>query len=171
MVRVLLYFAVDKYPPGSVFGGDVQIWRRDISHFTAIEAYETIFAYRFKLYIEKHSFSGTGNLVVRRTDFEAVGPFAGINVAEDIEWGRRVRAARRKLICRRHDCFPSCARAPFTNSLSNGIGIFSMRPTSRTEVLMEGAMGCPRLRSPCLYHCRRAESHIRCRLVRPREPY
>ena len=33
---------------------------------SALEAYESVFAYRFKLYIEQHGFSGTGNLVVRR---------------------------------------------------------------------------------------------------------
>ena len=60
---------------------------------TAIEAYESVFAYRFKLYIEQHGFSGTGNLVVRRSDFLKIGPFRGIDVAEDIDWGRRARAA------------------------------------------------------------------------------
>ena len=89
--------ALQSHPDKTILGGDVQIWREDAGRFTALEAYETIFAYRFKLYIEKHSFSGTGNLVVRREDFEAVGPFAGINVAEDMEWGRRARAAGRQL--------------------------------------------------------------------------
>ena len=36
---------------------------------------------------------GTGNLVVRRSDFDKVGPFRGIEVAEDIDWGQRARAA------------------------------------------------------------------------------
>ena len=60
---------------------------------SALEAYENVFAYRFKLYIEQHGFSGTGNLVVRRSDFDKVGPFGGIEVAEDIDWGQRARAA------------------------------------------------------------------------------
>jgi glycosyltransferase involved in cell wall biosynthesis len=76
-------------PPRTILGGDVRIWRDDEESFTAIEAYESVFAYRFKLYIEQHGFSGTGNLMVFRSDFESVGPFAGINVAEDMEWGRR----------------------------------------------------------------------------------
>jgi hypothetical protein len=80
-------------PPGIVLGGDVQIWRADPSSFTALEAYESVFAYRFKLYIERHGYSGTGNLAVRRTDFRKAGPFGGINVAEDVEWGARARAA------------------------------------------------------------------------------
>ena len=36
---------------------------------------------------------GTGNLAMFRRDFEAIGPFAGIDVAEDMEWGQRARAA------------------------------------------------------------------------------
>ena len=76
-----------------ILGGDVQIWRETKGDFSALEAYESVFAYRFKLYIEQHGFSGTGNLVVRRGDFERVGLFAGIDIAEDIDWGRRARAA------------------------------------------------------------------------------
>ena len=85
--------ALNSSPEGTVLGGDVQIWREREETSTAIEAYESVFGYRFKLYIERHGFCGTGNLVVRRTDFAKVGPFAGINFAEDIEWGRRVRSA------------------------------------------------------------------------------
>lgn len=80
------------YPDRTILGGDVRIWRKDKA-YTAIEAYEGVFAYRFKLYIEKHGFSGTGNLVVRRSDFHRVGPFAGIHVAEDMDWGRRALGA------------------------------------------------------------------------------
>ena len=80
-------------PEGTILGGDVRIWRDDSDRFTAIEAYEGVFGYRFKLYIEQHGFCGTGNLIVRRADFEKIGPFAGIQFAEDIEWGQRARAA------------------------------------------------------------------------------
>jgi glycosyltransferase involved in cell wall biosynthesis len=80
-------------PAHTVLGGDVRIWRDDKSEFGAIEAFESVFAYRFKMYIEKHGYSGTGNLAVRRTDFETVGPFLGLAVAEDVEWGKRARSA------------------------------------------------------------------------------
>src|SRR5262249_35858022 len=53
----------------TILGGDVRIWRNDEDAYTAIEAYEGVFAYRFKLYIERHGFCGTGNLVVHRADF------------------------------------------------------------------------------------------------------
>jgi glycosyltransferase involved in cell wall biosynthesis len=73
----------------SVIGGDVRIGYVDAKSLTPLEAYESVFAYRQKEYIEKHHFSGTGNLAMRREVFTAVGPFAGIGVAEDRDWGRR----------------------------------------------------------------------------------
>ena len=81
--------AMETAPPRTIIGGDVQIWRDNQTTFSALEAYESVFAYRFQLYIEKHGFSGTGNLIVRRDDFNLVGPFKGIEVAEDIDWGQR----------------------------------------------------------------------------------
>lgn len=80
-------------PGGTILGGDVRIWRDDRAGFTAVEAYEGVFAYRFKLYIERQGFAGTGNLVVHRADFEKVGAFAGIQLAEDMEWGQRACSA------------------------------------------------------------------------------
>ena len=80
-------------PEGTILGGDVRIWRNRWNTFTGIEAFEAVFEYRFKFFIERHGYCGTGNLVVRRTDYEKVGPFAGIEFAEDVEWGQRARAA------------------------------------------------------------------------------
>jgi GT2 family glycosyltransferase len=80
-------------PPSTVIGGDVRIWRNNPARYGAIEAYESVFAYRFKMYIEKQGYSGTGNLAVRRADFAKVGPFRGLEVAEDVDWGRRARAS------------------------------------------------------------------------------
>lgn len=85
--------ALEAAPHRTVLGGDVQIWRDNQDTFSALEAYESVFAYRFQLYIEQHGFSGTGNLIMRRDDFNFVGPFKGIEVAEDIEWGQRALAA------------------------------------------------------------------------------
>jgi glycosyltransferase involved in cell wall biosynthesis len=85
--------ALGAAPDHTALGGDVRIWRDREDRITATEAYESVFAYRFKLYIEQHGFSGTGNLCVRRSDFDRVGPFAGIQIAEDIDWGRRALQA------------------------------------------------------------------------------
>lgn len=77
--------------PGSsgVVGGDVRIDLADPDHLTGLEAYESVFAYRQALYIRKMHFSGTGNLAMWRTVYDAVGPFGGIEIAEDRDWGRR----------------------------------------------------------------------------------
>src|SRR5882757_3821364 len=80
-------------PHRTILGGDVQIWREPNTTITALEAYESVFSYRFKLYIEQHGFCGTGNLVARSDAFEKIGPFAGIECAEDMEWGQRARHA------------------------------------------------------------------------------
>ena len=53
-------------PQRTILGGDVRIWREPNTEITALEAYESVFAYRFKLYIEQLGFCGTGNLIVRR---------------------------------------------------------------------------------------------------------
>ena len=80
-------------PERTILGGDVRIWRDDRTRFTPIEAYEAVFAYRSQLYIERHGFCPTGNLAAARSAFEAIGYFADIQVAEDIDWGHRARRA------------------------------------------------------------------------------
>lgn len=75
-----------------VLGGDVRIAYRNPDHLTMLEAYESVFAYRQKEYIERHGFTGTGNLAVRRADFKKIGGFPGIGLAEDRMWGRQARA-------------------------------------------------------------------------------
>lgn len=77
----------------AVAGGDVQIDFVDPKHLTGIEAYEAVFAYRQAMYIRKRNFSGTGNLAMAATVYRAVGPFAGIDVAEDLDWGQRATGA------------------------------------------------------------------------------
>lgn len=79
-------------PEVAILGGDVRIWLTDAARLTALEAYECIYAYRMDRYIAKQGFTGTGNLVVRRSVLDAVGPFAGLGVAEDRDWGHRATA-------------------------------------------------------------------------------
>ncbi len=81
------------FPDYAVLGGDVRIGLVDDKHPTALEAYESVFAYRQEEYISKHKFSGTGNLAMRRDAFEKVGPFGGIGIAEDRDWGQRAHKA------------------------------------------------------------------------------
>jgi glycosyltransferase involved in cell wall biosynthesis len=79
-------------PQTQILGGDVRIAYEDPAHLTVLEAYESIYAYRMDRYIAREGFTGTGNLVVRRTVIDAVGPFGGLDVAEDRDWGQRATA-------------------------------------------------------------------------------
>jgi glycosyltransferase involved in cell wall biosynthesis len=80
-------------PAIGILGGDVRIALVDPARLTMLEAYESIYAYRMEIYIARHGFTGTGNLVVRRPVLDAVGPFAGLSVAEDRDWGQRATGA------------------------------------------------------------------------------
>lgn len=76
-----------------VLGGDVLIRPADPVAWTPIECYEAVYSYRQRLFVERDGYAATCNMAVRRAVFDAVGPFAGIGVAEDIDWGRRASAA------------------------------------------------------------------------------
>lgn len=83
--------AVEALNSAEIVGGDVQIDIVDPARRTALESYESVFAYRQSLYITREGFSGTGNLGMTRRIFDAVGPFGGIGIAEDRDWGQRAR--------------------------------------------------------------------------------
>ena len=84
--------AVEPDPANRVVGGDVRVPFVDIRRISAIEAYEAVFSYRQRLHIETQLYSGTGNLAMGRAVFDAVGPFGGIDTAEDMDWGLRAHA-------------------------------------------------------------------------------
>jgi glycosyltransferase involved in cell wall biosynthesis len=56
-----------------------------------VEAYEIVFNFNFRRYIETVGFTGTGNMFVPRDVFDRVGGFRAV-VAEDMEWSFRARA-------------------------------------------------------------------------------
>jgi cellulose synthase/poly-beta-1,6-N-acetylglucosamine synthase-like glycosyltransferase len=72
-------------------GGRVLTLARDPGRPNAVEAFEIVFNFNFKRYIERVGFSGTGNLFVPRRVFDHVGGFRP-QVAEDMEWCFRARA-------------------------------------------------------------------------------
>ncbi len=57
----------------------------------AVEAFELVFAFNLKRYIEKVGFSVTANMFVSRAIFEKVGGFRA-GVSEDVDWGQRAVA-------------------------------------------------------------------------------
>ena len=85
-------------PSINIVGGDVRIAYEDPKNLTALEAYESVFAYRQKEYIEKKGFSGTGNLASTKQVMRQVGPFRGIEVAEDRDWGNRAVVLGKEII-------------------------------------------------------------------------
>jgi GT2 family glycosyltransferase len=72
-------------------GGQVVTFPREAARPTPIEAYETVFNFNFRHYIEKVGFTGTGNMFVPRRVFDRVGGFRA-GVAEDVDWSFRARA-------------------------------------------------------------------------------
>jgi GT2 family glycosyltransferase len=97
-----------------IIGGDVRIACEDPRRPTLLEAYESVFAYRMKEYIAKQGFTGTGNLAVRAVVFAAVGPFGGIQIAEDRDWGQRAL----RLGYRTHYCADMMIYHPARKSLA-----------------------------------------------------
>jgi glycosyltransferase involved in cell wall biosynthesis len=85
-------------PEAVILGGDVRIALENPDRVTMLEAYESVYAYRMDRYIAREGFTGTGNLVVRRSVMQAVGPFAGLSVAEDRDWGLRATGMGFKII-------------------------------------------------------------------------
>jgi len=77
---------------GGIVGGRVDVDVDDPARPTAVEAFEKVFAFNFKRYIEQVGFSGSGNLFAPREIFDRVGGFRG-QVAEDVDWGKRAVAA------------------------------------------------------------------------------
>jgi len=71
-------------------GGRVVVFVDDVEKMSDVEAFERVFAFDFKTYIEKKGFTGAGNLFCSREVFEAVGGFRA-EVSEDVEWSRRAR--------------------------------------------------------------------------------
>ena len=55
------------------------------SPISGAEAFETVFAFNYRDYIERKGFFVTANLVTSRAVMEAVGPFTP-GVSEDLEW-------------------------------------------------------------------------------------
>ncbi len=73
-----------------IVGGAIDVFDETPPPRSGAEAFETVFAFNYKDYIEKKGFSVTANLVTTRQVFEAVGPFVN-GLSEDAEWCFRAR--------------------------------------------------------------------------------
>lgn len=89
--------AFRKDPALAVVGGDIRIAFDDPHDPTAVESYEAVYGYRMALYVARDGYTATCNMAVRAEVFAAVGDFAGIGIAEDVDWGRRATRAGHKI--------------------------------------------------------------------------
>jgi len=84
-------------PRADLIGGQVDVFDETPPPRSGPEAFEKVFAFDFKTYIEVKGFSGSGNLVTTRAVFEDVGPFRTV-VSEDSDWSFRATAKGYQLI-------------------------------------------------------------------------
>ncbi len=84
-------------PRADLIGGRVDVFDETPPPRNGAQAFEKVFAFDFKNYIEVKGFSGSGNLVTTRAVFDDVGPFRTV-VSEDSDWSFRATAKGYHLI-------------------------------------------------------------------------
>lgn len=77
---------------GDVIGGTVTVFDETPAPRSGAEAFETVFAFDNRGYIERKGFSVTANLLTSRRVFDRVGGFRA-GMSEDLDWCRRATAA------------------------------------------------------------------------------
>ncbi|WP_209509843.1 MULTISPECIES: glycosyltransferase family A protein [unclassified Ruegeria] len=80
-----------------LIGGRVDVFDETPAPRSGAEAFEAVFAFNFRRYIEVQGFSGAGNLLTRRDVFNTIGGFIN-GVSEDREWTMRAVARGYSLI-------------------------------------------------------------------------
>ena len=76
---------------GDIVGGAIDVFDETPPPRSGAQAFETVFAFDYKDYIERKGFSVTANLVTTRGVFTTVGGFVD-GVSEDAEWCQRATA-------------------------------------------------------------------------------
>lgn len=75
-----------------VVGGRVDVLIDHVGSLHPVEAFEAVFAFDNRSYVEDKGFTGAGNLFCARSVFDRTGPFR-VGMSEDLEWSHRARAA------------------------------------------------------------------------------
>lgn len=75
-----------------IVGGRVEVIAPADGERNGAQAFESVFAFDNKHYVERKGFSVTANLFCSRALFEATGPFR-VGMSEDLEWCHRARRA------------------------------------------------------------------------------
>ncbi|MCF7702199.1 glycosyltransferase family 2 protein [Loktanella sp. M215] len=74
-----------------IIGGTITVFDETPAPRSGAEAFETVFAFDNRAYIEKKGFSVTANLLTTRRVFAATGDFR-TGLSEDLDWCHRARA-------------------------------------------------------------------------------
>lgn len=82
---------LDALRTADLVGGGITVSIADPAHPTPSEAFESVFAFDNRAYVEAKGFSVTANLFTTRAVFDAVGGFRA-HVPEDLDWCHRARA-------------------------------------------------------------------------------
>lgn len=82
---------IEKVTAGSIVGGKMVVSVADEKNLSGAEAFERVFAFNNRRYVEREGFSVTANLFCEKASFDRVGPFR-VNVSEDKEWCQRAVA-------------------------------------------------------------------------------
>ena len=120
-------------------GGRVAVFDETPPPRSGAEAFEAVFAFDFRSYVEKKGFSGAGNLVTHRQVFDAVGPFVN-GLSEDTEWTMRAVARGHRLIYADHLRVSHPSR-PDWAALKH-----KWRRMTEEAYALERAQGLPRIR-------------------------
>lgn len=80
----------------NIVGGGMKVHRDHGGPMTPAEAFETVFGFDNKAYVQSKGFTVTANLFCRRADFDRVGGFQS-DISEDKEWCHRATAMGLKL--------------------------------------------------------------------------
>jgi glycosyltransferase involved in cell wall biosynthesis len=138
---------LEQNPEIGFLGGDIGILPTDPARLTAVEAYESVYSYRAREYVEQYGFAATGNMAVRTSVFRAVGPFGGIATMEDTEWGQRATAlglksaylAQAKVLTNSCKSFAQLSRR-FDRHVAHEFRKVDGSPTAMARWLLTGAM-------------------------------
>ncbi len=127
-------------------GGKVVVFAQNERRPSGVEAFEIVFNFDFRRYIEKVGFTGTGNMFVWRRVFDKVGGFRA-GVSEDVEWSMRARSAAFRLgyapdAVVRHPARTSWQelKARWERILTETFALASERPWGRVAYLFRGTL-------------------------------
>jgi GT2 family glycosyltransferase len=84
-------------PDVDIIGGRVDVFDETAPPRNGAQAFESVFAFDNRGYVERQGFSVTANLLTRREVFLDVGPLRS-GVSEDMDWCHRARAKGYRLV-------------------------------------------------------------------------